>query len=284
MSSAPTASLLRSWLFCPGSQPARFEKAAASGADAVIVDLEDAVGANDKEAARGAALAWLAGTPRAGIVRCVRPNGLRTSTGLRDVLGLVDAGVAPDFLVLPKTESADELALLDAILIGPCAQARFLPLIETARGVGAAEALAAHPRVAGLVLGGADLMAELGATMAWEPLLYARSRLVHAAATTGIAVVDVPHLAIGDEAGLRDETARVQRLGFTGKLAIHPSQVAAIHDAFTPNAAEVAHAHRIVAALDAAGGGVVVVDGKMVDAPVVRAARRILARAERGRP
>jgi len=156
-----------------------------------------------------------------------------------------------------------------------------LPLVETARGLAAAEALAAHPRVAGLVLGGADLAADLGAVMSWEPLLYARSRLVHAAATAGVAVVDVPCLALDDGGALADEAARVRRLGFTGKLAIHPRQVAPINTAFTPDAAELEGARRVIAAVAAAGGGVAVVDGKMVDAPVVRSAERALALAAR---
>ena len=280
---APAAMLLRSWLFCPGSTPGRFEKASACGTDAVIVDLEDAVAPDDKAAARAAALAWLGGTDRAGVARCLRSNALRTAAGLRDILALVDGGVTPDFLVIPKTETADEMALLDTLLIGSCSRTQFLPLVETARGVVHAEEIAAHPRVAGLVLGGADLAADLGAAMDWEPLLYARSRLVHAAATAGIAVIDVPRLDLGDEAGLREETQRVRRLGFTGKLAIHPGQVATINDAYTPDDADVARARRIVAAVEAARGGVAVVDGRMVDAPVVRAAERVLARAERVR-
>ena len=273
---AADAALVRSWLFCPATHPDRFEKAARSGADAVIVDLEDAVAPADKEVARAGALAWLATAGDDGVVRCLRSNGLRTATGLRDLLALVDAGAAPDFLVLPKVESAAEIAIAAEVLAGPCATIRFLPLVETARGVGAAEAIAAVPRVAGLVLGGADLAADLGAELAWEPLLWSRSRLVQAAAGA-IAVVDVPHLALDDDAGLAHDADRVRRLGFTGKLAIHPRQVGAINAAWTPSDAEVERARRIVAAT--AGGGVAVVDGKMVDAPVVRGAERTLARA-----
>jgi citrate lyase beta subunit len=211
----------------------------------------------------------------------VRANGLRTLAGLRDVVALAESGHAPDHLVIPKAESADELALLDAVLAGAAAHVRFLPLVETARGLAAAETLAAHPRVAGLVFGGADLAADLGAEMAWEPLLFARSRLVQAAATAGIAVVDVPWLALDDAAGLRDETARARRLGFTGKLAIHPAQVETINAAYVPAAAELERARRIVAAVEAAGGGAVAVDGKMVDDPVVRSAVRTIALATR---
>jgi citrate lyase beta subunit len=283
MPPAPDAALVRAWLFCPGTRPERFAKAVATGADAVIVDLEDAVPAAQKAAAREHAVSWLTAERTADAARCLRVNALRTAAGLRDVLALVDAGAAPDHLVVPKAESADELALLDTVLTGLCTHTRLLPLIETARGLDAAAALAAAPRVSGLALGGADLAADLGAEMSWEPLLWARARLVQAAATAGVAVVDVPHLALADAASLRDETERVRRLGFTGKLAIHPDQVAPIQAVFTPSAAEVERARRIVAAADAADGGVAVVDGRMVDAPVVRAAARIVALASRRR-
>jgi citrate lyase beta subunit len=279
MSHPADAALVRSWLFCPATAPDRFEKAARSGADAVIVDLEDAVAPGDKDAARAGALPWLRATATDGVVRCLRSNGLRTAAGLRDVLALLETGTTPDFLVLPKVESAAEIAIAAEVLGGACASIRFLPLVETARGIGAAEAIASAPRVAGLVLGGADLAADLGAELAWEPLLWSRARLVQAAAAHAVAAIDVPHLVLDDDAGLADESARVRRLGFTGKLAIHPRQVGAINVEWTPSDAEVERARRIVAAVAKAAGGVAVVDGKMVDAPVVRSAERTLARA-----
>ena len=283
MSRAPDAALVRAWLFCPAARPERFAKAVATGADAVIVDLEDAVPAGQKDEARAHAVSWLTAERTSDAARCVRINVVRTAAGLRDVLALVDAGAAPDHLVVPKAESADELAMLAALLTGPCAHTGLLPLVETARGLDAAVALVGAPRVSGLLLGGADLAADLGAEMSWEPLLVARSRLVQAAATAGVAAVDVPFLALDDAAGLRDETERVRRLGYTGKLAIHPDQVAPIQSAFTPSDAEVERARRIVAAAEAAAGGVAVVDGRMVDAPVVRAAARSIALASRRR-
>jgi citrate lyase beta subunit len=135
--------------------------------------------------------------------------------------------------------------------------------------------------VQALVFGGADLAADLGATMAWESLLYARARLVQAAATAGRAVLDVPYLDLDRDDGLAGEIGAVQRLGFTGKLAIHPKHVPPINAAFTPTAAAIVHSERIIAAAQAAGGGVCVVDGRMIDAPVVRTAERTLARRPR---
>src|SRR6185503_6382059 len=155
------AALVRSWLFCPGSRPERFVKATASGADAVIVDLEDAVPPAEKDRARGHVVTWLGAERPAGVARCLRINALGTVAGLRDVLAIVESGAAPDYLVVPKTESAEVLGLLDTLLTGPCARTRLLPLVETARGLAAADAIAAQPRVAGLLFGGADLAADL---------------------------------------------------------------------------------------------------------------------------
>ena len=281
MPEGPDAALVRSWLFCPGSRPERFVKAVASGADAVIADLEDAVAPAEKDEARGQVVAWLRAERTPGVACCVRVNALGTVSGLRDVLAIVESGAAPDYLVVPKTESAEVLGLLDTCLSGPCARTRLLPLVESARGLAMADALAGQSRVAGLLFGGADLAAELGAEMSWEPLLFARARLVQAAATAGIAVVDVPCLALDDGDALREETSRARRMGFTGKLAIHPGQVATINTAYSPTDAELERARRVIAAGDAAGGGVAVVDGRMVDAPVVRAAARTLALAAR---
>uniref|UniRef100_UPI0022EA72AE aldolase/citrate lyase family protein n=1 Tax=Falsiroseomonas oryzae TaxID=2766473 RepID=UPI0022EA72AE len=135
------------------------------------------------------------------------------------------------------------------------------------------------PGCVALAFGGVDLAADLGCAFAWEPLLPHRAALVAAAARAGRAVVDVPFLALDDDAALAAETRRVQALGFTAKLAIHPRQVATIQRVLTPTAEEIARARRILDAMAAAAGGVCVVDGKMVDAPVARAAQRVLARA-----
>jgi citrate lyase beta subunit len=133
--------------------------------------------------------------------------------------------------------------------------------------------------VQGLDFGGADLAVDLRATLAWEPLYAARARIVQAAAIAGVAAVDVPHFVLDDVAALRDEAARAKAMGFTGKLAIHPKQIAPIVGVFSPSEAEVAEAREIVAALAAAHGNVVEHKGRMVEGPVVKAAERVLARA-----
>jgi citrate lyase beta subunit len=201
---------------------------------------------------------------------------------VRDLDALVSSGVAPDFVLLPKVESAFEVRLYARHLEGGQAGIAFGCLIESARGLEAAMEIAqADPRVRILAFGGVDLAADLRAELAWEPLLYGRSRLVQAAASAGLGLLDVPHLALDDAAALAAECARVKALGFTSKLAIHPKQVAPILAAFTPTAAEVDRAARMVAALEQAGGNAVEFEGKMLEGPVVKAAQRVLALARR---
>jgi len=274
-------------LFTPGTRPERFAKTADSGADGIIIDLEDAVAAADKDAARQTVIAYL---QQHGAVLAARPfvtalrlNGLRTTAGLKDVVALAEAHVCPDVVVLPKVESPIEVEIVAAQLQAARADVQCIALIETARGLDCAQEIAAADAPLGaLAFGGVDLAADLGATFEWEPLLWARSRLVQAAATAGIATLDAPYLDLQDLSGLEPECQRARRLGFTGKLAIHPRHVPAIMSAFEPDAASVARAQRIVDAYDAAQGGVCEVDGKMIDVPVYRAALRTLARARRG--
>ena len=276
----------RALLFTPGNRPDRFAKAAATGADALILDLEDAVAAPAKDDARATGVAHFRGDFRAGLaphqLKGLRVNNIHTPAGVRDLDALVSSGVAPDFVLLPKVESAFEVRLYARHLEGGQAGIAFGCLIESARGLEAAMAIAqADPRVRILAFGGVDLAADLRAELAWEPLLYGRSRLVQAAASAGLGLLDVPHLALDDEAALAAECARVKALGFTSKLAIHPKQVAPILAAFTPTAAEIDRAARMVAALEQAGGNAVEFEGKMLEGPVVKAAQRVLALARR---
>jgi citrate lyase beta subunit len=276
----------RAALFTPGNRPERFGKAAATGADALIFDLEDAVAAGEKDKARDVVIAHFAGEFRtalaAGQAAGVRINNAHTAAGLRDLLALAESHVVPDFVVLPKVESAFEVLLAARHLSGAQAGIPFVCAIESARGLDGAVAVAgASPRVRALALGGADLAVDLRADNAWEALLFARSRLVQAAAASGIGVIDSPHFDLSDDAGLAGSSRRAKALGFTGRLAVHPRQVPVIQSAFMPTPEEVARAERIVAALDAAGGNVCALDGQMVEGPIVHAAHRVLALARR---
>jgi (S)-citramalyl-CoA lyase len=265
--------LARCILFVPGHRPDRFAKALATGADAVVIDLEDAVPPAEKAAAREAVLARPAPPP--GVALGVRINAVGSALGIADLAALL-GGAPPDFVMLPKVESAAELRIVHRALGGA---SRLIPQIETAEGLAEAGAIAREGGCAALAFGGADLAADLGCALAWEPMLVHRAGLVAAAARGKVALFDVPFLSLDDEAALVEETRRAQSLGFTGKLAIHPKQVAPIQAVLTPPDEQVAWARRVIEAIEQAAGGVCVVDGKMIDAPVAQSARRVLARA-----
>jgi citrate lyase beta subunit len=277
--------LMRSLLFVPGDRPDRFAKAEAAGADGVAFDLEDAVAPAKKAGARAAVLAHLAGASGAACARVVRINPVATVLGLADLHALQESGAPFDALMLPKVEDPAELRLVWSWLAEGRPTLRLIALIETAKAIELAPAIAAGSALGALAFGGADLAADLGAALAWDSLAYQRGRLVTAAAAAGIAALDVPHLDIADRDALARECESARRMGFTGKIAIHPSQAAPINAAFTPTPDETERARRIVAASRAAQGGVATVDGRMIDAPVVRAAERVLALAARaGKP
>jgi citrate lyase beta subunit len=266
-------------LFTPGHRVDRFPKAAACGADGLIIDWEDAVAPADKAAVRRDVLAWLAARPpavTASFLTGVRINDLRSPVGRADLEALRQAEFALDFVMLPKVESAAEVQLAAENL--PTAT-RLLALVETVRGVRAAHEIAgASPRLGALGFGGLDLSAETGGEPSWDALLWPRTQLVHACAAAGLVAIDQPFVDFRDAAGLQAECGRVRGLGFTGKLAIHPDQCGPIIAGFEPSPEQVALARRIVAAGDGAGGGVAAVEGKMVDAPLYRSAQRVLQR------
>jgi (S)-citramalyl-CoA lyase len=267
----------RSWLFTPGLRPERFAKAAEVGADVLIIDLEDAVAPADKPMARATALEFLARRPEGRVAYALRINGLDTAAGIADLNALLEAAVAPDYLVLPKTESPDHVRILDRLLSAAALDMRIVGLVETARGLAQADAIAAASgRLYGLLFGAADMAADLGAETAWEPLAYARGGLVAACAKSQIVAIDSPFFDVHDMAGLEQDTRRAAGFGFAAKAAIHPGQVAAINAAFMPSVAEVAKARRI---LVENAKGVGVVKGQMIDEAVARKARRILAAA-----
>jgi (S)-citramalyl-CoA lyase len=268
----------RNLLFVPGTRPDRFAKALAAGPDMVTVDLEDAVLPAHKDAARERAMGLFDGPREDRIERVLRINGLRTIFGLEDLLAVARHPSPPDAVMLPKVESADEVAIVAAVLERAARPVGLHVIIESNRGLEAALAIAgAAGSIRSLLFGAVDMAAELGATLDFAAMLYARGRVVHAAASHGLDAIDVPYLDLADEAGLTDECRRVQALGFTGKAAIHPRQLAPINAVFTPGPERIAHAHKVVAAFEASADGLAVVDGKLIEAPVVRSARRTLA-------
>lgn len=273
----------RSILFVPGYRPDRFGKALAAGADAVCIDLEDAVPPQRKVMAREAVVRFLAEHAAEGSRNDIDPPHLMIRINDPDTgLGRVDAEALrsirqPDAFMIPKVRTAAGLRRA-AGLLGDATP--LFALIETALGLeNAADIGQASPAVAGLVFGGFDLALELRADPSWEPLLYARSRVVHAAALRGLDAIDMPSVDFGEMSRLREEAGRVRLLGFAGKMAIHPTQLPVIHEVFTPSELEVERALRILDADREAGGGAVALEGRMVDRPVAEVARRVLARA-----
>ena len=256
----------RSLLFVPGSRPDRFEKALAAGANAVIIDLEDAVAPADKERAREDVSAWLA--PHRAVM--VRINGADTAWFGDDLALCRRPGVAA--VMLPKAERAEDIAALRG-----AGAATVLPLIESAAGMAALTAIAAAPGVQRLVFGSIDFQVDLGMRDALEDeLLFFRSQLVLTSRLAGLqAPVDGVSTAIDDADQLRDDVLRARRLGFGGKLCIHPRQVASVNRHFAPSAAERAWAQRVLEAAAASGGAAIAVDGKMVDKPVILRAQAI---------
>ena len=267
----------RSVLFVPAVRPDRFAKAVATGADAVCLDLEDGVSFAQKDEARDKALALLADPPRVRAEVVLRINEPASDLGERDLEALLAAGVRPDALMVPKVGGPDTLRALVRRLAPVLPGLPLVVQIETARGLAAVDAVAvAVPDVAVLFFGAVDLSAELGCAIEWDALLCARSRVVAAAALAGVDAMDTPFMDVGAPSRLDEEARAVRRLGFTGKAAIHPTQVAIIQAAFSPAPESVAWARRIVAAYEANAGGVLLVDGKLVERPVIASARRIL--------
>jgi len=273
----------RSLLFVPALRPDRFHKALDSGADIVCIDMEDAVALDRKDEGRSATLPLFRERSHPQVEQMVRINALSTYHGLKDLQALIECESPPDAIMIPKIRSAEEVQLIDALLAtGPARNIRFCVIIETNQGLERAVDIArASARIDSMILGAVDMSADLRCVKAWEPLLYARSRLVHAAASAGIDLLDVPFLNLDDAAGLAAEATGCARLGFTGKASIHPSQIPVIHEAFTPSEAQIAKARRVCAAFEESRTGLVVVDNELIELPVVRSYYRMLAIAER---
>ncbi|MEQ8335288.1 CoA ester lyase [Nisaea sp.] len=273
----------RSFIFSPGLKPDMFPKALACGTDIVCVELEDGIAPKDKDAARRNAMALFA-EPQAddGVERIVRINCLREAFGLADVQAVLATDTPPPALMLPKVRTPDEIAWLDTLLTERGHDTRLHVIIETNAGLEAVHEIArSSPRIDALFFGGVDMAAELRCRNAWEPLLYARSRVVHAAAGAGLDVIDVPYLDLQDPDGMRREAELARDLGFSGKGSIHPKQIPALNEVFTPSEEVIAHARRVVRTFEEADTGLVVIDGKLIEKPVLRDMHRILAIAER---
>jgi citrate lyase beta subunit len=276
-----------SLLFVPGNRPDRFGKA-ESAAPVVCIDLEDAVPPDQKDEARAATCAWLQSATISSAIIGVRINHPSTLEGKADAEAVLarwtaafsvqtskdgsEPAPAPcAFLMVPKVNTAADLATLK----GP----PLWPIIESGIGLKNAWDIAAAPNVMGILFGAVDFAADIGCTLEWDSLVYARGRLAAACGAAGIELLDVPHLDVRDEEGLIASTRRSKALGFTGRACIHPSQIAPVITAFKPTADEIEWARRVVHALAQANGAAALLDGKLIERPVARTAQRILEQA-----
>ena len=271
----------RSLLFVPGLRPDRFSKALESGADIVCIDIEDAVPLSRKQEARDLTLPLLADEHSADVEIMVRVNPLSTPDGLRDILALRNSNVPPKAIMLAKPGSSAEIRLYDELLQGSCAEIRFHVIIESTDGLeNVMEIAGASERIDSLLFGAVDMSADLRAQKTWETMLYARSRVVHAAARFDLDLLDVPFLNLSDQAGLEDEARMSDALGFTGKASIHPKQIPVINEVFSPTPELVSRAKRVLAEFEKDDTGLVVLDGELIERPVIRSMLRVLAIAE----
>lgn len=265
----------RTWLFTPGDDERKLAAAPDAGADALVVDWEDAVAAGREAAARRATGAFFRSAPAGAARKGIRVTAPGSPSFADDVAQAEALGA--DLLVIPKVEDAAALAGLGAE--GP----PLVPLVESAAGLERAYAIGtASPRVERLGLGGLDYCADVGAlwTPEGEALAYPRARLVVVSRAAGLASpIDTVYPDLEDPEGLRREAARGRVLGFRAKFVVHPSQVAIVRDALTPSEAELAHAERVVAAYRDAGrrgDGVLRVDGRLIDAATLRWSLQVL--------
>jgi len=298
MAAAREVMIRRTELACPGHSARMMAKAAASDADQVMFDLEDACAVSQKVAARATVIEALRTLDFGGKIRAFRPNGLNTRFFYRDVIEVVEAaGAHIDVVVLPKVDGPADVLFADRLLaqieenVGlPLGCIRLEALVESAEAVLHAEQIAkATPRLGGLIFGVVDFAGDIGAKeLGAEQFFYynyAKAKVITAARAAGLTAVDGVTLAIRDVEACRRDAAMAARMGFDGKWAIHPSQIAVINAAFTPTPAEVARAERIVRAYreaDAAQGvGAIVIDDEMVDAATLRVEEKRLAIARK---
>ena len=278
--------LRRSRIYIPGNRPRMIAKGPLFGADAVILDLEDSVPPEEKDAARILVSMAIKNMDFGNTEVMVRINPLNVC-GEDDLKRVLPAG--PDSIVLPKCERPEDVIRVEEIirLVEPPKKVAILPLIETAKGlINAYEIARASPLVEALTFGGEDFTRDIGATRTREgkEIFLARSMLVIAAKAAGVQALDTVFSDVKDDEGLREDTEAIKQMGFDGKAAIHPGQIEIIHEVFTPTPGEIQHAVDVLYAAEQArnkGSGVAVLKGKMIDVPVIKRAEKVVEIAER---
>ena len=273
----------RSFIFTPGLNPEMFPKALASGADMVCIELEDGIAIKDKDEARKNTINALKNLKINNDVELVvRVNCQRTKPGLLDLEAFISSKLNVKALMLPKVKTPDEITFIDDLLTDCNMDTDLHVIMETNEALENIYDIAhASKRIVALYFGGVDMAAELRVPNSYENLIYARSKLVHAGASVGIDVIDVPYLDLEDMDGMKKEAELVRNLGFTGKGSIHPKQISILNEVFTPSKEEIIKAKRIIDQFNASDTGLVVIDGKLIEKPVLREMKRRILVADK---
>ena len=273
----------RSFIFTPGLQPEMFPKALASGADMVCIELEDGIAMKDKDEARKNTIEALKSLEvKNDVELVVRLNCQRTKNGLLDLEAIASNKLKVKAIMLPKVKTPDEITFIDDMLTDCGLDTDLHVIMETNQALESIYDIAhSSDRIVALYFGGEDMAAELRVENKLENLVYARSRLVHAGASKGVDVIDVPYLNLEDMEGMKKEAQFVKNLGFTGKGSIHPKQISILNEIFTPSEEEINKAKRIMDQFKKANTGLVVIDGKLIERPVLREMQRKLLVADK---
>ena len=276
-------SVRRSFIFTPGLKPEMFPKAIASGADMVCIELEDGIAIKDKDEARKNTFKALETLEvKSGVELVVRVNCQRTKFGLMDLEAVVSSKTNVKAIMLPKVKTPDEITFIDDMLTDCNLNTDLHVIMETNEALESIYDIAhASKRIVALYFGGVDMAAELRVPNEYKNLIYARSRLVHAGASVGVDVIDVPYLDLEDMDGMKKEAELVRDLGFTGKGSIHPKQINMLNEIFTPSKEEIIKAKKIVDQFNESNTGLVVIDGKLIEKPVLREMQRKILIADK---
>ena len=273
----------RSFIFTPGLNPEMFPKALASGADMVCIELEDGIAIKDKDEARKNTINALKTLEvKNDVELVVRVNCQRTKPGLLDLEAFISSKLKVKALMLPKVKTPDEITFIDDLLSDCNLDTDLHVIMETNEALENIYDIAhSSKRIVALYFGGVDMAAELRVPNSYENLIYARSKLVHAGASVGVDVIDVPYLDLEDMNGMKKEAELVRNLGFTGKGSIHPKQINILNKVFTPSEEEITKAKKIIDQFNASDTGLVVIDGKLIEKPVLREMQRRILVAEK---
>ncbi len=273
----------RSFIFTPPFKKEMFKKASLTGVDIVCLELEDGIAPSDKVIARNLALEIIKENENINTVeKLIRINSIRESFGLSDMQAILDSNYQPDGIMMPKVKSSEEVLIIDSLLSERKLNTKLHIIIETNKGLKEVYNIASCcSRIEALFFGAVDMSAELRCKNSWNNLLYARSRVVHAAALNELDVIDVPFLDLEDNKTLEIEAIKARNLGFSGKGAIHPKQINILNKVFTPTKEKFNKAKKIIKLFENSSTGLVLFEGKLIEKPVLREMYRLVSIYER---